>query len=122
MEGEIHLGKNGPAPCPAKVKCRVGGAHYSNMHEAEKTWAEKNGVKAAPDSMRKESGKKNASTTNGERSNVIAKKQVLFPYASREEVAKLQREVMALQPLYGTYEAAEAEFVPVEEGTTESAP
>lgn len=38
MENEFHIGKNGPAPCPAKIKCRLDSEHYSTQKEAQEAY------------------------------------------------------------------------------------
>lgn len=47
-KAEYHIGKNGPAPCPAKIKCRLDSKHYSTKDEArdayEKQQEQKKGL------------------------------------------------------------------------------
>lgn len=35
MAKKHHIGKNGPAPCKAAVRCPIGGEHFDSMEEAE---------------------------------------------------------------------------------------
>lgn len=61
MANKIHIGKNGPAPCGAKIKCRLGGEsgqenHFDSMEEAEAAYQQKlqdEGLSIVPKSAEK---------------------------------------------------------------------